>query len=73
MLTTVYCLPTKENKLPFSISVCSKQTEVAVFRWFLFLFAEFRKHRDMDLETWKHGDGDIDMGHGAWRNEDMET
>jgi hypothetical protein len=33
-LITVYCLPTKENKLPFS--VCSNQTEVCHFR---FLFA----------------------------------
>jgi hypothetical protein len=31
-LFTVDRLPTKENKLPFSVSVCSKQTEVAVFR-----------------------------------------
>jgi hypothetical protein len=29
---TVYRLPTKENKLPFSVSVCSKQTEVGRFR-----------------------------------------
>jgi hypothetical protein len=27
---TVYRLPTKENKLPFSVSVCSIQAEVAV-------------------------------------------
>jgi hypothetical protein len=27
-------LPTKENKLPPSISVSSKQTETAAFRWF---------------------------------------
>jgi hypothetical protein len=33
---TVYCLPTKGNKLPFSVFVCSKQTEVCRFR---FLFA----------------------------------
>ncbi len=26
-----YFLPTKENKLPFSVSVCSKQTEVCRF------------------------------------------
>jgi hypothetical protein len=36
MLITSYRLPTKENKPPFSVYVCSKQTEV--FR-FLFLFA----------------------------------
>jgi hypothetical protein len=28
---TVYCFPSKEKKLPFSISVCSKQTEVCRF------------------------------------------
>jgi hypothetical protein len=27
---TIYLLQTKENKLPFSVSVCSKQMEVAV-------------------------------------------
>jgi hypothetical protein len=32
-LGSVYRLPTKENKLPFSISVCSKQTEVGRFRF----------------------------------------
>ncbi len=26
----------EENKLPFSVSVCSKQTKVAVFHWFCF-------------------------------------
>ncbi len=31
-LFTVHRLPTKENKLSFSVSVCSKQTETAVFR-----------------------------------------
>jgi hypothetical protein len=29
--TTVYCLPTKEKKLIFSVSVCSKQTDVCVY------------------------------------------
>ncbi len=38
-----------------SFSVCSTQTEVAVFCQFCFLFAEFRKHEDMDMETWRHG------------------
>ncbi len=33
---TVYRFPSKDNKLPFSISVCSKQTGVCCFR---FLFA----------------------------------
>ncbi len=35
-LLTIYHLPTKENILPFSISVCSKHMEVCCFR---FLFA----------------------------------
>ncbi len=54
---TVYRLPTKENKLSFSISVSSKQTEVAVsFTYFRLLFAEFRQHGDMEkIETWRHG------------------
>jgi hypothetical protein len=56
----VYCLPTKENKLPFSVSVFRKQmeichllflfaaskTDVAVFRLFRSPFVEFRKHGD---------------------------
>jgi hypothetical protein len=33
----VYRLPIKENPLPFSVSVCSGQTEVCCFR---FPFAE---------------------------------
>ncbi len=35
-LITVYRLPTKENKLPFSVSVGSKQMEVVVFCQFCF-------------------------------------
>jgi hypothetical protein len=86
--------PIKENKLPFSISICSKQTEVcrfpflicskqievAVFHYFHFLFALFRKHGDIDMEswwsyedmeTWRHVDRDME----TWRHRhsDMET
>jgi hypothetical protein len=32
-LITVYSLPTKENLLPFPISICSKQTEVCCFHF----------------------------------------
>ncbi len=60
----VHCLMTKENKLPFSTFVCSKQTEVCRsrfpglqqtnvscrFPWVHFPFAKFRKHGDMDME-----------------------
>jgi hypothetical protein len=50
-------LPFAENKrkLPFSV--------ISVFS-----FAKFRKHGDMEIETWKHGD--IDMRHV---NMDMDT
>jgi hypothetical protein len=47
-----------ENKRKLVVSVFrlqKKQREVAVFRWFRFSFAEFRKHRAMEMETWKHG------------------
>ncbi len=69
---TVYCLPTMKNKCPLSDSVGRKRaevchlrfpfaekTQVAVFHWFRFPFAEFWKHREMDMgdmETWRHGD-----------------
>jgi hypothetical protein len=39
----VYRLPTKKNKLPFSISVCSKQTEVCRFR-FLYIYTHICKY-----------------------------
>jgi hypothetical protein len=65
-LITVYRLHTKENKQPFYVSICSKQTEVGCFR---FPFAE-NKNRSYHfssvpfsvcgiLETWRHGHGDI--------------
>ncbi len=55
------------GRLQFPFTVCIEQTEIAVFRQFRFLFAEFRKLGDMEtwrhgnMETWKHGD--IDMSH----------
>ncbi len=67
---TGYRLPSKVNKLPISISICSKKRKFAVFNFgfqqtngscrfpvVLFSFTEFRKHRDMDMEiwTWRHG------------------
>jgi hypothetical protein len=62
---TVYRLPNNENKLLFSIPVCSKQTEVVIFHWFRFPFAKNRKHGD--IETWRHKDLE------TWIYEDMET
>jgi hypothetical protein len=40
----------------FRFKLCSKQTEVAVFRYFHFPFSEFRKHGDETwiMETWRH-------------------
>ncbi len=77
---TAYHLPTKENKLPFFIFICSKQTEVCHFH---FPFAANRQKLRFPLvlfsicgipETWGHGHGiiemetekhgDIDMRHG---------
>ncbi len=40
------------QSLPFPFSACSKQSEVAFFRLVCFLFG--------DLETWRHGDGDME-------------
>jgi hypothetical protein len=40
---TVYRLPTEKNKLPFSVSVGSKQTEVFRFRFRLPIAADKRK------------------------------
>jgi hypothetical protein len=73
-------LSTKENKLMFPISVCSKQTEV--FRCH-FSFAEnkrklpffissvfrLRNSRNVETWTWRHGDEDME----TWRHRDMET
>jgi hypothetical protein len=61
---TIYRLSTKENKLPFSVSIFRKEMEVYHFRfpfaankWKLpfsvssvFLFAKFRKYGDGDME-----------------------
>jgi hypothetical protein len=57
---TVYRLPTKEDKFPFSVSVYSKQTEV--FRFFFPLAENKRKLPFSDgsvsvcgsMETWRH-------------------
>jgi hypothetical protein len=75
---------TKENKLLFSVSVCSKQTEVCHFR---FPFAEnkqklpfsvssavcgipeTRRHGGRDIEAWRYGNGVME----TWRNGDMGT
>ncbi len=53
-------LPTRKNKCPFSISVCSKQTKVchvkkhtavAFFQKFHFPFAEFWKRGDIEISS----------------------
>jgi hypothetical protein len=54
---TVYRLPTKENKLPFSVSICNKQTKVCRFR---FSFAANKQKLPFSVctrvsdETWRH-------------------
>jgi hypothetical protein len=42
--TIVHRLPTLENKVPLSVSVCSKQTVVAVFFLFRFLYIQLYVH-----------------------------
>jgi hypothetical protein len=69
-----YCVSfaDKKNKVPFSVSVCSKRTKVLRFRFPLqktslschFLFVEFWKHGDMDMETWRET--------WRWRHRNME-
>jgi hypothetical protein len=45
--------PFAANIRKFAIFVSSKQTEIAVFHLFRFLFTEFQKHEDVDMETWR--------------------
>jgi hypothetical protein len=63
-----YRLPTKENKLPFSISVCRKQMEVCRFRFsfaankqkLLFSVSSVLCLRNSgNMETWRKGDMEI--------------
>jgi hypothetical protein len=72
----LYCLLTKESKLPFSISIYSKQMKVSRWRFLfaankrscrfpLFLFSvctipETWRHGPRDMEKWRHGDGDME-------------
>ncbi len=44
----MYRLPTKENKLPFSVPVCSKQTEVCRFN---FLFAANKRKSPFSVSS----------------------
>jgi hypothetical protein len=78
----VYRLLTKKDKLSFSVSVFSKQTEVVVFRLRNSRNMEMEMWRIMtwrwrhgDTETWRHGDMET-WRHGdmeTWRHEDLET
>ncbi len=72
----------KEKKLLFSVSVCSKQTEVCrvqkTKRKLPFSVCSVsdrenmetwrRRHGDMEMETWKHGDIDME----TWKQGEME-
>jgi hypothetical protein len=86
-LITVYLWPTKENELLFLFAANKRKFAVSVFRlrqtngsccfpFVLFLCTEFRKHGDMDRETWdmetktwKHGELDMRQ----WRQWHMDT
>ncbi len=57
--------PLAANKWKFAFSVCRKQTEFYIFCQFRFLFTEFRKRGDMNME--------IDMEHGDNIDIDLET
>jgi hypothetical protein len=78
-------LMTKENKLLFSVSVSSKQTEVCSFRFpfaankqkLLFSVSplfHLRHSRNIETRTWRHGDMELetDMRYGNIHR-DMET
>jgi hypothetical protein len=63
-------------------AVCSKQTEVAIFSQFRFLFVEIWKHGDMEIRM--HGGGDMEtrrwetwthenIDRETWRHGDIET
>ncbi len=58
-----YCLSfvEQENKLPFSVSVCSKQTEFDV------CFQQINRSCHGDMETWRHGD--IEMETWTWKSD----
>jgi hypothetical protein len=64
IVDTVNCLPIKENKISFSVSLCNKQTEVCRFHFPLvsketdftiFFFSAIRFRNSGNIETWKHG------------------
>ncbi len=73
-LITVYRLPIKENKLLFSS--CSKQIEVCLSfptaenkrKLPLSVSSIFCLRKRGDMETWKHGDIDVE----TWKHEEME-
>ncbi len=71
-----YRLLTKAANFRFPFFICSKCTEVAIFRQFHFPFSvsgilETWRQGDMEIETWRQGDMEIE----TWRNGDgdMET
>jgi hypothetical protein len=79
---TVYRLPSKENKLPFSVSIFSKQTEVCRFCFpfatnkqkLLFSVSSF-SWRHGYIETLRHGDMET-LWHGdmvTWWHGGIET
>jgi hypothetical protein len=74
-------LPTKENKLPFSVSVYSKQMKVCHFPNAGLPFSKCSRQMEVAVsissvfpnsgtkETWRHSDVEIE----TWKHGDMET
>jgi hypothetical protein len=50
-----------------------KQTEFAVFRYFRYPFAEFRKEGDIKTLRQSHRDGNVEIETWRWRHGNMET
>jgi hypothetical protein len=71
--TSDFCfrLQQTEGSLPLQFFIFSKQTEVAIFLLdsvFVCGISKTRRHRDMEMETWKFGER-----HGNMENGAMET
>ncbi len=78
---TVYHLPTKKNKLPFSVSFCNKQRKFSVSFLRLqqtndsFRFPSVPFYVCGILEKWRHGHGDMETWqhrHETWKHGDID-
>ncbi len=55
---TIYCLSTKENKLPFPVSVAANKRKLSFSVNSIFLCG-ILKDGDGNMETWRHRHGDM--------------